>query len=222
MRVLLVGAAPVVYFLARDLLARHHHVAIVAVEAAEAQSLARRLRAATVLHGDGSDPRVLEEAGARRADAVLALTRHDHDNLAIAQVAGELFGVPHTVVLVNDPENAEAFHSLGVTVAISATTILARLLEERIDFEAIAELFPVAEGKLLITEVLLRPKAAAVATSLSELPLPAGVLIGGIIRAGEVLVPHGATVLQARDRLIVIAEPQSQDEALQVLTGERP
>ncbi|MBE0599020.1 MAG: TrkA family potassium uptake protein [Desulfuromonadales bacterium] len=221
MRILLVGGGPVVYYLAREFIARHHQIAIIAEAVAEAQALSRRLRA-LVLHGDGSDPRIQEEAGSRRTDAVLALTAHDHDNLAICQVAGEIFGVPRTVVLVNDPENEEVFHRLGVTMAISATSILARLLEERIGFEAIDELFPVAEGKLLIAEVVLRPGAPAVESALSAITLPKVSLIGGIIRDGEVLVPHGPTVLREKDRLIVIAEPEVQEEALQLLTGERP
>ncbi len=42
-----------------------------------------------------------------------------------------MFGVPHVVALVNDPENAELFHRLGITATFSATDLLARLIEER-------------------------------------------------------------------------------------------
>jgi trk system potassium uptake protein len=221
MRILVVGSGPIVYFLAREFLARKHRVTVVAEGAAEAQHLARRLRL-EVLHGDGSDPRVLEDAGARRADALLALTPHDHDNLAICQIGGDMFGVPRTIVIVNDPENEGVFRQLGVTVAISSTTILARILEERMGFEEIDNLFAVAEGKAIVSEVFLRAGEPGVDRRLDSLELPHGALIGGIIRDGQVIVPRGTTQLHGGDRLIVIAEPQAQEAILQLLTGEQP
>jgi trk system potassium uptake protein TrkA len=220
MRILIVGSGPIVYFLAREFIARHHPVTVVTDGPVEAHNLSRRLKA-DVLQGDGSDPRVLEDAGARRADALLALTQHDHDNLAICQIAGNMFGIPRTIVIVNDPENEEIFRRLGVSVAISSTTILARILEERMGFEEIYDLFAVSEGNVMVSEVSLRGGEPAADRQLDSLELPKGALIGGIIRDGQVIVPRGGTRLKGGDRLIVIAEPQAHDEVLHLLTGGR-
>lgn len=219
MRVILVGEGKILYFLARQFASKGHSTTIVTADHEQASALSRRIKA-TVLHGDGSDPGMLEEAGARRADVVLALTARDQDNLAVCQVARRMFRVPRTVGLVNDPENEEVFRKLGVSVAFSATQIIARILEERAGFEEIASLIPVAEGKVTVSEVALRPESPVVARELQKIAFPEGALIGGIIRAGEVIVPRGSTRLLGGDRLIVISQPDCYDEVLRLLTGE--
>ena len=219
MRVIFVGAGRILYFLARQFASKGHTVTIVTNDQGEAGALSRRIKA-LVLMGDGSDPGVLEEAGARRADVVLALTARDQDNLAVCQIARRMFQVPRTVGLVNDPENEEVFRRLGVSVAFSATQIIARILEERAGFEEIASLIPVAEGKVTVSEVALRPGSPVADRELQRIEFPEGSLVGGIIREGEVIVPRGSTRLLGGDRLIVISQPDCYDQVLRLLTGE--
>jgi len=219
MRVIVVGSGKIAYFLARQFISKGYKVTIVSGEESESNLLSRRLKA-TILHGDGSDPQVLEDAGARQAEVVLALTSKDQDNLAVCQIARRMFRVPRTVGLVNDPENEEVFRKLGVSVAFSATQIIARILEERAGFEEIASLIPVAEGKVVISEVVLRADAPVIDQVLQRIAFPEGALIGGIIREGEVIVPRGGTRLQGEDRLIVISQPDCYDKVLRLLTGE--
>jgi len=64
--------------------------------------------------GDGSEPAVLEEAGARQADVLISLAPYDPDNLVACQIAQKLFGVPRTLALVNDPDNEAVFQQLGI------------------------------------------------------------------------------------------------------------
>ncbi|MBE0576626.1 MAG: TrkA family potassium uptake protein [Desulfuromonadales bacterium] len=219
MRVIIVGGGKVVYFLARQFASKGHKVTIVTDNEEEAGAFSRRLKA-TVLPGDGSDPGVLEEAGARRADVVLALTAYDQDNLAVCQIARRWYLVPRTVGLINDPENEEIFRKLGVSVAFSATQIIARILEERADFEDISNLIPVAEGGVTVSEVVLRTDSPVVEQELQHILFPEGALLGGIIRDSEVIVPRGGTRLLGGDRLIVISESDCYDQLLHLLTGE--
>ena len=112
-----------------------------------------------------------------------------------------MFRVARTVGLVNDPENEEVFRKLGVSVAFSATQIIARILEERAGFEEIASLIPVAEGKVTVSEVALRPDVPGGGSgACKRLSSRRARLIGGIIRDGEVIVPRGDTRLMAGDR----------------------
>lgn len=219
MRVIVVGAGKILYYLARQFASKGYRVTLIISDAAEAVTLSRRVKA-LVLYGNGSDPNVLEEAGVRRADVVVALTAKDQDNLAVCQIAHQMFGVPRTVALVNDPQNEEVFRELGVSVAFSSTQIIARILEERAGFEDIANLIPLAEGRVTISEVALREGSPAVEMSLRDLTLPEGALIGGILRAGEVIVPRGDTHLRGGDRLIIISRPDCYDQVLRILTGE--
>jgi trk system potassium uptake protein TrkA len=221
LRIILVGHGELAYYLARQFAARSYNVTVIVDDPADAGELSRRLDV-PVIAADGTDMLVLEQAGARRADVILALTPCDADNLAICQISDRAFQVPRTIALVNDPDNEEVFHRLNVSSAISATRILSTILQEEAGFEQIAEMMPLAQGKISVTEVYLRPEAPAVNRTLRELQLPKSSLVGGLIHAREVSVPDGNTRLQAGDRLVLIATSACLDEALALLVGKTP
>jgi trk system potassium uptake protein TrkA len=222
MRVILLGGGETVeaiYFLARLFVRRGYDVTIVDPSPAEAQTLSRRVKA-TVLVGDGSDPVVLEEAGARQADLVLSLTPQDPDNLVACQVAQKLFGVPRTLALVNDPENEEVFRELGITEVFSSTKVIGSLIEGRTVFDEITHLFPADEGRRYVTEVVLDGDDPVIGQTLADLELPPESLVVAIIRDGDVVVPGGEDRLRVADRLIVIALPEYQERLLLALAGQ--
>ncbi|MCB2186416.1 MAG: TrkA family potassium uptake protein [Deltaproteobacteria bacterium] len=219
MKVIIVGQGKVVYFLARAFASRGRASVIIDPDPAECETLSRRLKA-LVLHGDGTRPEMLEVAGAREALALLAVTPRDQDNLVACQLAARIFGVPRTVALVNDPENREIFQKLGVGVPFSISHLMASLIEQQVGLEDIVNLEPVAEGKLLVSEVVLQVGQPGEGKSLEELNLPSGSLLGAILRQGEVVVPRGGDRLRAGDRLVLLSTPQSQGQALKMLVGK--
>jgi trk system potassium uptake protein len=208
-----------VYFLARLFAGRGHRVTILNPYLEEAQVLSRRVEA-TVILGDGSDPRALEEAGARRADVLISLAPYDPDNLVACQVAQKRYGVPRTLALVNDPDNEAVFRQLGIDEVFSATRVIGSLIEGRTLFDEITHLFPADEGRRYVTEVVLGEDAPSLGHTLDDLTLPPESVVACIIRSGEVLVPQPDSRFRAADRLILITSPDRQEEVLEVLTGE--
>ncbi len=221
MRVILIGGGETIetiYFLSRLFVRRGYKVTVVNPYPDEAQMLSRQVKA-TVIVGDGSDPAVLEEAGARRADVVLSLTPHDPDNLVACQVAQRLYSVPRTMALVNDPDNEEIFRQLGISEVFSATRVIGSLIEGQTVFDEITHLFPADEGRLHVSEVVLDEQAPAAGKSLAELDLPEDSLVAAIVRNGQVIVPGGQDRLQVADRLILIGLPENQEEVFRLLAG---
>lgn len=221
MRVILIGGGETIetiYFLSRLFARRGYRVTIVNPHPDEARMLSRQVKA-TVIVGDGSDPAVLEEAGARRADVVLSLTPQDPDNLVACQVAQRLYSVPRTMALVNDPDNEQVFRQLGITEVFSATRVIGSLIEGQTVFDEITHLFPAAEGQLHVSELVLDEEAPAAGKSLAELDLPQDSLVAAIIRDGQVIVPRGQDRLQVADRLILIAVPENQEQVFRLLAG---
>jgi trk system potassium uptake protein TrkA len=222
MRVILVGGGETIetiYYLARHFERPGYRVTIVNPDPAEAQMLSRRVKA-TVILGDGSDPVILEEAGARRADVLLSLTAYDPDNLVACQIAQQVFGVPRTMALVNDPDNEEVFRQLGIPLVFSATRVIGSLIEGHTVFDEITNLFPAAEGQVQVTEIELPEGAPAAGRTLQALDLPQDSLVAAIIRDRQVIVPHGDTQLRVSDHLILIALPEYQEQIVRALTGE--
>jgi trk system potassium uptake protein TrkA len=219
MKVILIGQGKLVYFLSKQFISKGYHLTIINQDLAEATIFSRQLKA-TVIVGDGSNPLVLKEAEAYQADVLLSLTAQDQDNLVACQIAQKHYGVTRTIALVNDPEHQQVFEQLGITVAFSPIELLAHLIEQQTDFEAIRNLVPVAEGKVTVAEVALNYDSPALGKTLQELRLPPGSLIGCILREGAVIVPSGGTSLQVADRLILLSQPEHYSQFLHILTGE--
>ena len=219
MKIILIGGSKLAYFLAKQFASKNYYTTIINANLEEAQTLSRAIKA-TVIHGQGSDPTTLGEAGALQADVVLSLTTHDEDNLIACQIAQKEYGVPRTIALVNDPENQPIFEKLGITVAFSATQIIASLIEQQTASSDIQNLLPIAEGKVNVTEIAIEQNNPVAGKTIDELQLPNGTLIACILRQGEVIVPSGENNLQALDRLVVIGQPESYGQLMRLLCSE--
>jgi trk system potassium uptake protein len=215
-KIIIVGGGKLVYFLTRLFLSKGSAVTIINSDREECTQLARHLKA-TVVFGDGSDPRVQNEAEIAEADAVLAVTPRDQDNLVICQIAALKFRVPRVLALVNDPDNEEIFRELGVS-AFSTTRIIADLIEQKAGFEEICNLLPLGEGKVTLSEVILNGKSPASGKALRDISLPENSLVAFILRDGSPIVPGGNTVLQPGDRLILVALPENHGTVLRLFT----
>jgi len=213
MRLILIGGNQTVYFLARQFVRRHYHVTIINRDPLRSCALAQQTKATVVL-GDGTDVRFLEEAGAREADVLLALTKHDQDNLIACQIAQRLFGIPRTIALVNDPDNEDIFKQLGVTVAFSATRIIGSILDQEANFEEITGLISLAHGRINMWDVRLHAGSPAIGKTVMELNLSDNSLIACIVRNEDVIVPKGSTRLEENDHLVLISHPENQKHDL--------
>jgi trk system potassium uptake protein TrkA len=219
MKVLIVGGGKTLYFLCRNFTAKGYEVMIINRNKEECVELARQL-SATVVWGDGSDARILKEAGAMGADAMLAITPNDQDNLVICQLASLQFGVPRAVALANDPDNAEVFEKLGVS-AFSTTHIVGSLIEQRASLEQITNLLPVGEGRVNVTEIILDADSPVAGKLLKDIDLPENALVAVVIRNKQPIVPRGANELLEGDRVVLITLPENHGPVLKVFTGEQ-
>jgi trk system potassium uptake protein TrkA len=219
MKILVVGSGKQVYHLSRDLSTKGHAVIVVTEDRDDASWLARRLKA-TVVCGAGSDPAVLEDAGVREADAVIAASSRDPDNLVVCQIAERRFHVPLTVALVQDPDNREVFAALGVQNVVSVTPLLSQVIEQRTVADEIQDLAIMAEGKVNVTELVLPAESPAIGKPLAELNLPREALIASLVRRGAAIIPRGDTALCTGDHVLLVTLPASHGQAVKYLTGE--
>jgi trk system potassium uptake protein len=126
--VIVVGGGTVGYYMSRDLVERGHEVTLIERDARRADWLETQL-GSIVMRGDGCEVRFLASTGIERADAIIAVTADDEDNLVALQMAKRHFRVKKTIARVNNPYNVEIFKMLGVDEAVSATDVLLGALE---------------------------------------------------------------------------------------------
>lgn len=76
-----------------------------------------------------TDPQELRQADVDRARAAIVATPRDSTNLLVVQHLRTRFGVEQVAVLVNDPQNHDAYESLDVDVLCGSTTLASALAE---------------------------------------------------------------------------------------------
>ena len=125
-RVVIIGGGNVGLAVAQALEKRIQRIRCKVIEKnrACAERAADALEKTIVLNGDGLDAQLLEEAGIRQADAVLAVTDDDKTNL-LAAVRAKSLGCPMAICLANDPTLTPLMEPLDIDAYINprATTV---------------------------------------------------------------------------------------------------
>ncbi len=159
-----------------------------------------------VICGDGTTIQVLEEAGARAADALIGVTGQDENNLVACQVAKRSFGIKRTVARVNNPKNVKLMKALGVDNPISSTDNIARLLEREVDASPIKQLMSLNHGETTLSEIDLPPDFKHNGKKLAEIKMPEESVVVSITRGEQIIIPRGNTTLYSGDTIIIICK----------------
>jgi trk system potassium uptake protein TrkA len=217
MRVLIVGGGKIGRHLAGLLLGDQHQITVVEQGTGALEDLRRRVPAAAVIAGSGTDLEVLERAGVRAANAVAAVTDADETNLVVTSLARSQFQVPRIIARVNDPRNAWLFTpDMGVDAALNQAELMAHLVVEELSLGEMVTLLKLRRGHYSLVEQKVHPQSAADGRALRELDLPARCVLTAVLRSGELVAPRGDTVLQAGDDVLALVH-QSQAALLAAL-----
>lgn len=203
MTIIVVGGGKVGYYLTKTLLDHGHEPHLIENNRSLCKHLANELDV-PVFFGDGTTLEALESVGTEDADALIAVTGHDQDNLIACQLAKRKFNVKRTVARVNNPKNAVIMKQLGVDIPISSTDNIARLLEREVDTAAIKQLLSLNQGKASLSELQIPQNYKRSGVRLMELDLPAESVIVTITRSGDLIIPRGNAQILAGDKLLVV------------------
>jgi trk system potassium uptake protein TrkA len=130
MRIVIVGCGRVGSRVAAEFASEGHQIWIVDQRQESFRRLPERFPGQLVL-GTGIDEDVLRSAGIESADVFIAVTEDDNTNIMAAQIAQVIYRVPKVILRIYDPERAEVYRRLGLTV-ICPTRTVADLIEEHV------------------------------------------------------------------------------------------
>jgi Trk K+ transport system NAD-binding subunit len=114
-------------FLISLLMDKKYKVTVIDPDEAFCEHLSASYNVNAVL-GDPCSQFILEEAGIRNYDVIMALGREDTDNFEICQMGRKVLGIKRSVCLVHNPRNAALFEELGVDRAVNLPMILAQAI----------------------------------------------------------------------------------------------
>ncbi len=218
MFVIIVGGGRTGMQLAKTLLNEGHQVKVIENRATILERLAGELPASAIVPGDGSSPGVLEAAQIEQAQVLAAVTGDDEDNLVITTLARYEFHVPRIIARVNNPKNAWLFNTeMGVDVALNQTDILAKMVAEEMSLGDMMTLLKLRKGEYSVVEEKVHPQAVVAGKALREIPLPPECVFVAILRKGDLIVPHGDTVLHPVDEVIALVHARHLKELAALL-----
>jgi trk system potassium uptake protein TrkA len=215
---IIVGGGKVGYYLTKELLAAGHELVLLEKDGRRARQIADEV-GSIVLQRDGCEGKHLEEAGAKRAAIVAAVTGDDEDNLVVCQMAKHHFDVPRTIARVNNPRNESLFRHLGVDDIISPTRMALAAIEQDIPVHELLHLAQLPGGRLELIEAQIAEDSPAVGRRAADLSLPEACSLLAIIRGGNAQPIRSDTALQVGDTVLAISRTESETQLHDALIG---
>jgi trk system potassium uptake protein TrkA len=206
-RVVVLGGSRVAAITSGMLQDEGYEVVMVEADAARARDLSRTTDL-MVIGGDPTAPEVLDRLELGEGDVVVALTGWDAVNLMGCMVARAV-GAPRTIARFGRFAVAGILKDVGIDATVSSRVAAANEILRFVRRDRILSVATFKDTRAEVLEIEVAPEAPAVGSSLRDLAVPDGAVVGGFIRGNEAFLPTGDTIIQGRDHLVVLAEPDA-------------
>ncbi|MGC8879520.1 MAG: potassium channel family protein [Anaerolineae bacterium] len=219
MFVVIAGGGRTGTYLAGLLVAQRQEVRLIEYRKELLVRVHHELPTEVVYEGNPSRPDVLEQAGIRRADVLVACTDSDADNLTICYLGRACYNVPRIIARINNPRAGWLFDSkFHVDVAVNHTEILASLIMEEMSLGDMVTLLKLRRGNYSLVAEKIAEGAEAIGVAIKDLGLPPRCVIAAIIRRGEVVVPRGVTTFEVGDEVLAVTDREGEQRLIQLFT----
>ena len=209
--VMVLGASKTSYYLSKILAANGFYVKIIERDEERCAEIAEILPAsATLIQGDGMNHDLLWEEGIKSTDAFVALTGTDEENILVSFYATSQ-QVPKVIAKVNQTALAELAESLGLDSIISPRKIVADALQryaralKATPGSKVETMYSLMDDRAEALEFAVLSDCKIIGKPLKELNLKPNIIIAGIIRGKETIIPSGDDVITEGDSVIVVA-----------------
>ena len=182
----------------------HVRLRLIERDRGKAAELTDTLRRTTVLQGDALSEELLEEANFENADLTIALTDDDETNI-LASLLAKRAGSSRTVALINKSAYSALVSPLDIDVVINPRAITVSQILQHVRRGRVLAAFSIGDdfGEALEVEIL---ETSVVADKdLRVLKMPAGSIVGAILRGDNVIIPRGRTLIRAGDRVVLFS-----------------
>ncbi len=207
-RIMIAGGGRIGFYVARTMEQRNMSVKVIETDAERCKFLLKSLKKSVILHGDGSDQKLLEEENIADMDVFAAISNNEELNIMASMLAKSL-GVKKVIAIVNKTDYLPLANNLGLEAVLSPRMITAGTILKYVRSGNIISLTTVAEGKAEIMEAEAKEGSVLIGKSLHEVELPKKTLVGAIIRNDRIIIPSGDDRIAANDKLIIFTLQES-------------
>ena len=208
--VFIVGGGKISLYLLAVLEKMKMRVKLVEIQEERCRLISEKLPHTTVICGDGTDQELLESERLAAADAFVALTDRDEDNLILSLYAMQK-GVQKVVTKSNRQNYAGIAQTIGLDSVISPKQITAAQILQVVrgmqnsQGSVMNTLYRIADGSAEAMEFTASANTRHLGVPLKDLHLRKGILIAVLARGGDIIIPEGSSSIQEGDSVILIS-----------------
>lgn len=225
MKVIICGAGQVGWQIARQLSGEKNDVTLVDVNADLVRRATDTLDVQGVV-GFASYPDVLEKAGARDADMIIAATHSDEVNMVACEVAHAVFSIPRKIARLRAQSYLDAIYSdlyrrdhLPIDVVISPEREVAEAALQRLAAPATFDTESFMLGRAQLLGIQLDEECPVLDTplrQLNELFSTLRAIVVGVRREGRLFAPEPGDQLFAQDQIYVFTHSEDMNRTLEI------
>ena len=225
MKVIICGAGQVGWQIARHLSGEKNEVTVVDNNPALVRRAMDTLDVQGVA-GFASYPDVLEEAGTRDAQMIIAATHSDEVNMITCQVAHSIFEVPRKIARLRSQSYLDAIYSdlyrqdhLPIDVVISPEREVAEAALARLSAPSAFDTETFMDGRATLLGITLDEDCPVLDTPLRQLTdlfSTLRAIVVGVRRKGKLFVPDAGDQLFAHDQIYVFAVAEDVGRTLEI------
>lgn len=216
MRIVILGAGQVGSSVAENLVSEANDITIVDTNGERLRHLQDRLDL-RVVNGNAAHPAVLEQAGARDADMILAVTQSDETNMVACKLAATMFNIPTKIARIRSADylsHPEIFapENFAVDVAICPEQVLTEYIVKLLEFPESLQVLEFAEGHVSLVAVRAFHGGPLVGQQIAHLRshMPqVDARVAAIFRGDSPIIPEGDTVVEAGDEIFFLAATEN-------------
>ena len=216
MKIVIVGAGEVGFHIASRLARENKDVVVIDFDPEALKRLSESIDVQTVA-GSGSSPAILEAAGIREAEIMLAVTDSDEVNLVACLMADTLSPTTKKLARLrgadfdpyHDNFKASAPH---IDTVINPDIEVVRTIERLMSVPGAVDVGEFADGRIKFVGVYLEPGSRLAGVRLSDLPSVIKEdrpLIAAVVRDDQLIIPRGDNHLRDGDLVYFISEEKN-------------
>ena len=210
MKIIIAGDGKVGATLTRQFTAVDHDVTIIDSDPGILDSTMERYDLISV-QGNCASMTVLNQAGVKEADLLVAVTNHDEINLLCCTTAHSMNPKLHTIARIRNPEYNEQAYKMrdvfGLSLVINPENQAATEIHRLLKYPGFLRRDTFAKGRTEIVELRVDAGSKLRNVKLMDLKsiVKCQVLVCAVLRNGSAIAPGGDFILREGDRIFVTA-----------------
>ena len=215
MKILIAGGGQTAVLVAKRLIREGNELVIIEKDPTRCEYLEEILDA-KIVPGDAASIAILKEAGIKTTDMLIALTSEDQINVIVCMVASIEAQVKVKLVRMRTHEVEDwkkIFDELGLKIdlIIHPETEIAERILRVVRLPGVSDVIDFAEGKVKLFGMNIDEQSWVAGKTVEDLDRagpPKNSLIAMIFRGQDVIIPHGAQILNPGDHVYIVTTDQ--------------